>query len=474
MKFKKQVCVIVDAYSTGKHLAPSLAGYQCIHIQSSINLPSNLTESLKKEDFIKSMIFKGDLQPILKQLEGYHVKFCVPGSESGVDLADALSETLNLPTNGTKNSLARRNKYIMTQKVSEVGLKTVKHIQSDNVQAIIEWTKKLESSDFPVILKPIDSASGDNVHFCKTEEEVRKAFGKVINAKNLFGTMNKIALAQSFNGGQEYIVNSVSWEGKHFIAEIWRVNKKPGTAIYDTCEIIFNDEPEYQSLVDYTQKVLDALGIRYGAGTTELKYTPEKGAILIESAARLMGASELSFSQEIFGFTQLSLLIEAYLKPPVFLQRFNQKQQEIKPCHGLAVLLISDAEGILKEELPIVSEVKKLPTFFSYDINAEKGNKIDITVDMLSSTGTVYLLGNKEALWQNYRAIRNIEKKGVYRDTVKPVAYDVNKIKIIKNTLNNEVKLSQFSSLRLKWGLVLTKSDLLLHENKLSSYRPTL
>ena len=474
MKFKKQVCVIVDAFSTGKYLAPAFIDYNCIHVQSSENIPAKLANTLRKTDFIKNIIFTGDIHAVLKQLADYQVKLCIPGSESGVMLADTLSDAFKLPSNGIDYSQARRNKYLMTNVVAKAGLKTVKHIQADNENEILCWTERLEKEDFPVVLKPIDSASSDNVHFCATKEEIVIAFKAVIDANNLFGEKNNIVLAQSFNSGQEYIVNTVSWEGKHFVAEIWRVNKKQYTAIYDTCEVVAVNDVEYSELVNYTFKVLDALHIQYGAGTTELKYTQKNGPVLLECAARLMGAAEVAYSQEIFGYSQLSLMVEAYLNTSAFLKRFSCSQEQVTR-YALAVLLISDANGVLFKELPLAKFAKQLATFYSYDMVAEKGSQINITTDMLSSPGTIYLLGkNKDALQRDYQAIRTSEKQGVYRENVKSFSFNAKKTRNSNTIFNYEINRHQFFRLRQRWGLVLTASDLLLNKTAVNPSRLTL
>jgi len=47
----------------------------------------------------------------------FHIVALIPGAETGVELADRLSEKLGLRSNGEKGSEARRNKYVMGEKV---------------------------------------------------------------------------------------------------------------------------------------------------------------------------------------------------------------------------------------------------------------------------------------------------------------------------------------------------------------------
>lgn len=65
MLFTKTVCIIVDAFSTGKNVAPILKaqGYSCIHIKSSEELPSKY--KFDESNFIISLTYKNNLDEIL-------------------------------------------------------------------------------------------------------------------------------------------------------------------------------------------------------------------------------------------------------------------------------------------------------------------------------------------------------------------------------------------------------------------------
>lgn len=409
-------CVIVDAYSTGKNLAPKFIenGISCIHVKSANNLPSKFKHNEK--DFQKNITYDNtNLESILTELSSYKILCVIAGYESGVELADTLSEALKLPSNGSKYSKARRDKYHMTEIVSTANIQTVKHSKSNDLQTIIDWAEKL--NDYPVVLKPLDSANGDNVFFCQNKTEIGNAFNKIINNNNQFGKPNDEALIQSLNVGQEYIVNTVSWNGKHYVAEMWRVTRKGLTTIYDKAEIVCEDEEEWTILYQYTQKVLDALHIQYGPATTELKYTKEKGATLLETSSRLMAGAPISFSEKIIGFSQLSLTVEAYLNNEIFLKRFLAPRPK-KNYYGMAVILICDVSGTLKKELKL-SEFKQLDTYHDSDINGKLGTTLTKTINSLTSPGEIYLISeNFSELQKDYKKIREIERNGFYSNAI--------------------------------------------------------
>lgn len=402
--FCKYVCIIVDAYSTGKQLAPIIEahGFPCIHIKSSSKLPARFQH--KEDNFLLSITYNDNIEAILEKIKPYVVKFCIPGYESGVELADLLNEKLNIPGNNSQYSIIKRNKYLMNKAVASAGIKTVEHCKSSDLLTLVDWANNING--YPVVAKPLDSANGDGVFFCHNDKDLEEAFLNITSSINQFGTYNKEALLESLNIGTEYIINTVSLQKKHFIVEIWRVTRKKNTTIYEKAEVVRLDDEVWQYLASYTSRILDALHIQYGAATTEVKYTKKLGATLLETSGRLMGNSPLAFLHDLSGLTQLSLLIESYLKPNDFLERFNRSRNSFL-SHGLTVVLVSNQEGILSSN--IENAFKNLKSLHSYSIDCKAGSNICKTINSLTSPGEIYLLGTEDQLQADYNEIRRIE-----------------------------------------------------------------
>ena len=64
------------------------------------------------------------MQEIIDQIGdlSLFVKAVFAGAETGVELADQLSEAMNLRTNGTAHSEERRNKFAMGEAVRSAGI----------------------------------------------------------------------------------------------------------------------------------------------------------------------------------------------------------------------------------------------------------------------------------------------------------------------------------------------------------------
>lgn len=444
-----RVCIIVDAVSTGESISPAFKGYgyPSIHIQSSARLPQKIVNKVKPHDFIKMLVYQDDINALVEALKPYEIMCCVPGSESGVKLADLISEKLGLSTtNGTAFSEARRDKYEMIERVAKAGLKTVKHFKSSNWDAMEKEIKAW--GEYPVVLKALASANGNNVYICKDLKAAKNAFSLILKSLNVFDESNTDVLLESYNPGQEYIINTISVSGKHSMTEAWRVNKIPGTIIYDTCEILQKDDPEYSAIEQYTGGVLTALHIKFGAATTELKCkknnisTNETSSkliwepVLIECGARVMSATNLAFSTQMFGFNQVSLLAESYFAPDYFLHKMSNIP--LRKNYGLAVLLISHKEGKLAQDLDL-TPIRKLKSYHSEDITVFKGRQLSKTIDNATCPGAIYLMSpDKSQLLQDCDAIRKLEKTVLYTNVLNTTSL---------------VPLMRMHGLSANWGL---------------------
>ena len=94
------VAVIVDAYSTARYLAPLLheRGYRCVHVQSTPVVPAVYAPSFRSGDFVVNVAHDGELERTADTVRAHGPTAVLAGIESGVELADQLSEHLGLRT----------------------------------------------------------------------------------------------------------------------------------------------------------------------------------------------------------------------------------------------------------------------------------------------------------------------------------------------------------------------------------------
>lgn len=413
---KKQVCLIVDAYSSGKYLAPSVSayGYDCAHIHSSLKPLDYLLSSFNAADFIFDYYYNGSISDVVEEFKEYNIKCVIPGTETGVELADSLAVAFDVLHNDTAKSNARRNKYAMSQCLQSCELAIIPQISTADIDEALNWVKSI---NFPVVVKPLQGSASAGYHRCENANDVMQAFSNLLNKENIFSQTNTQVLVQKFIDSQEYVIDTVSFAGQHYVTDIGKVDKiNAGQAkIYDKSVPVTYMEAEAKGLLEYAFKVLDALGIKYGPAHTELFLTDEFGPILIETGARLIGTLDLSCAKEFYGESPSDVVAEAYLNSEKFLNRVKNKHFTYKN-EFLIVSLISHQSGIVKSI--DLEKLQQLKTYFHHNLFISVGSEITPTRDLLSIPGVIYLQSaDKKALLEDCHKIRELEKEGLLYKT---------------------------------------------------------
>jgi hypothetical protein len=411
MKFSKNVFVLVDGYTVGGLLAPffNANGYDCIHIQSQKDVTPIYAATFVRSNFIDSILYEGRLDIILNKLSIYNVKAVIPSAESGVLLADMLNEALNITTsNGMLHSNARRNKYDMVQCLKTSNIPHAKSFHSNSLPDIIQWVQKNNLNK--LVLKPLSSAGTYGVTVCNNLHEVGIAFDSILNQKNLFLETNTSVMVQEFLFGQEYIINTASWNGLHKVIDIWRKFKNivDGAPVNDYSEMVSPLEDDYKILQEYVFKVLNSLGIKYGAGHSEVMMK-EHSPILIETAARIIGSVDMSAATEALGDNQVYCVGRSYINPAHFLESYNKALVPTKYIRQ--VFFISPLDSKITRH-PDLSFFSSLDSFHSTSFKLKKGESLTKTTTLVNSPGFCYLISSdKDQLKKDYLAIRNHESK---------------------------------------------------------------
>ncbi len=407
---ENKVVLIVDGYSNGRFFPPKLKarGYSCIHMQSRAKVPEVLISGFRKEDYLEEFIFLGNIDETLSQLQKYNILCVIPGNETGVELADQLSEKMGLLSNGTRLSAARRDKFVMIETLKKAGLKTVQHIQSDKAEEILAWARKLNK--WPVVIKPLKSAGNEQVCFCHSEHEIKVAFNSIINTQTCLLDKNEAVLAQSYLHDEQYEVDAVSFNGQHYIADVWlckRLIVHNTSVAYDYIKLLPFSECS-KELVNYVFKVLDALEIRYGASHTQVMLEDE-GPVVIECGARTMGSIDQNYIAKGCGRSQVDLTIDSYIDSEYFLQEIT-KPYEFKN-HLLLKFLFSSDQGKIKS-IKLIDKIKQLKSFYNLELRVQVGDQLKRTVDLYTCPGFVYLLHkNEEVILEDYHKLVALEKQ---------------------------------------------------------------
>ncbi len=402
--------VVVDAYSTGSRLAPrfSAAGLPVVHVQSSPRLPDFYMRGFRGRDFVENVVHEGDLEATAERVAAHEPAFVVVGAEPGVPLADALSERLGLPSNGSSQSLARRDKSAMSEALRAAGLRTAEALKTAAAAEAVSWAAARGGA--PVVVKPLDSAGTDGVSIARDAAAIEAAFSANLGRPNALHGANEELLVQELLEGTQLFVNSLSWDGVHHVSEVWRDNKlrRGANFIYDYEELLPRHGPQQDQVVPYVESVLDALGIRFGPAHTEVMLTAS-GPVLVESGARMHGSVPDEIVDRCTPSHQ-TLTAEAYLEPASVARRAERPYELMAGAY--CVMLISQHEGRIVADAGL-REIEALPSFAGTISMLRPGDQLKRTVDLFSCPGIIYLVDpNRAQLKADYDRIRELDASG--------------------------------------------------------------
>lgn len=439
-KEHQEAVVVVDPYSTGMTLAQKLMerGFAVLCLFSdTLEVTQERIEHVDKElwkQFPAILYHDGDVErrdehkaldatvAALQQVKNMDIVAILPGAETGVLLADKLSERFQLTTNGTKGSAARRNKFLMGEKVRAAGLRAVGQLAATKWSQVETFVEKelvpqLKGADFKVIVKPVESAGSDDVTLCHSMDEVRAAFGSIQGKINGLGLENQATLVQEYLDGTEYVVDTVSRNGVHKVVALWEYDKRAvNGAPFVYYGVLLRDAPDgslLEKVANYVLKVLDALEIVHGPGHAEVKVVRGEPC-LVEIGSRCHGGSGsyLPIVTPCLGYNHVDAAIDSYLDEEAF-NRLPTRPRKLK-SHGCEAMLVAYETGKLVG-YPGMEELEKLPSTVSTMWFTHVGEELKTTVDMFTTPGSVIMVNEDEAqLKRDYERIRELEHKGLY------------------------------------------------------------
>ncbi|MFG3323413.1 ATP-grasp domain-containing protein [Streptomyces sp. NPDC048171] len=406
--------VMVDAYAAVRSLVLAFLEQGCsiVRVQSTREVPYVYrTAPYVPGDFVADLVHDGDLEATVAAVAGYGPVAVVSGGESGVEFADLLAQRLGLPGNGTDLSAARRDKHLMVEAVRAAGLRAARQLRATDAGELAAWHRDLGGR---VVVKPPRSSGSQGVFFCDTPQESVAAFEALAGADDVFSRPNEGAVAQEYLPGTEYMVNTVSRDGRHHLCDVWRTGRLSANGVVDLCDalmLIDSASRVVAPLREYAFDVLDALGIRHGPAHLEIRMTPS-GPCLVEVGARVAGGGIPACAGLGIGESQLEWTVDAYLHPDRFHARAGTPYR-VRRYSAIAGM-ISPAQGVLGAYRGI-EEIERLESFHGLATLVEPGQEISRTVDDLTYPVIVTLLHDlEEVVQRDLNTIRHLDGAAFY------------------------------------------------------------
>ena len=275
-----------------------------------------------------------------------------------------VASRMGLISNPDEYSLTTTNKYLMRQCFMQNGVPSPKFTlvisdgDNDNIRDF----------EFPLIVKPTDRSGSKGVEKVLDPVQLDTA---VKRAQEV--SFKHEAIIEEFVTGREISVESISFEGKHYILQI--TDKVTTGAPY----FVELEHHQPSSLSDIIQKrvkeivlhALDALHIKYGASHSELKITENGDIKVIEIGARMggdfIGSNLVQLST---GYDFLQGVIE------VAMGDFHEPQLT-EHHHSGVYFLCKETENLL----PIIQNAEKYPEIVKAEITDPVLRNIEQSAD---------------------------------------------------------------------------------------------
>lgn len=202
-------------------------------------------------------------------------------SDVAVLAVNYVAEQMGLIGNPDKYSETATNKYLMRQCFMEHDVPSPKFCLTDGTIPEIANTFR-----YPVIVKPTDRSGSRGVEKVDGKEELQSSIARACKE-----SFQKKAVIEEFIEGREISVESISFEGKHYVLQI---TDKVTTEAPFFVELEHHQPSTLPDDIKSRVKVivlnaLKALHIRYGASHAELKITKDGDIRVIEIGARMGG-----------------------------------------------------------------------------------------------------------------------------------------------------------------------------------------
>ena len=410
------VVVVVDPVSTGASLLNEIArrGYRVAALWSSQMRGSSSDEaSAGNFDEQACLSSTGDL--LAGSLPSLPVAI-VCGGDSGVVLADTLSEHFGLRTNGS--SANRRDKHWQQIAIAAAGLRRTQCVHG------MHWMDEMNDVPMPVVVKLAEGTGSEGVRLCHAAEDAKLHVEYLLDAQRSICSMGKASarsavLVQEFLPGTEYVVDTASRDGEHKVVLLWRYDKRSANGkefVYFGESPLDSSSAEAKVLIPYALAVLAALGVVHGPAHTEIVLTPsENGTLspcLVEVNCRCHGGSGLwvPLAERLCdGISQVSAAADAYLDANAFtaLPRLPASPYH---RHGAFVCLVSHMDAQKVIGTPGYDRIENLKSFVAINRMVSLGAQLRKTVDLFTVAGMVILVHESEAaVQQDVAFIRDLE-----------------------------------------------------------------
>lgn len=269
--------------------------------------------------------------------------------ESALPYVYYISRGLGIPCNSPECEALTANKYTMREQLRKDGVSIPAYMAVKSVDDDF-------NIPYPVIVKPADSGGSRGITLVRAENGYADAITRAME-----WSPSKTVLVEQFIEGREFSVESISYQGRHYILQI--TDKETTGAPYFV-EMSHHQpanlsDEQRRCIMDLVMKMLTSLKIEYGASHTEVKMDANGVPFVIEMGARMGGGfitSDLVKLSTGYDFVKgvLEVSTGTFVEPVFPYQKYS----------GIYFLCEETKEKVL----PYIKDKEKYPFIYDADI----------------------------------------------------------------------------------------------------------
>ncbi|SER63952.1 ATP-grasp domain-containing protein [Lentzea xinjiangensis] len=394
--------VVVDPYAAGRGIAPAFArrGVEAIAVLTSPQPPAGPSRTWNPAGYREVHVLT-DLDELAGKLAAHDPIAVVPGTETGVEAAETLSELI-VPgrSNVLALSSARRDKWQTAVALRTAGVPHLRRISSDSADEVAAWLRREGLEGTPIALEPRAGGTGDVV-VVQPGGDWRAEFLRSL--RRVRGSRNRKVLVREIAVGTGYEVDTYSVDGRHGLAAVWRRAKGGQTDVHLSNTLVSADDRVVDVLLAFVRQVLDATGVRNGPAHAEVVITAD-GPLLVEVSAGLAGAERQELALLGTRESQITRMVRHRVDGDTSVGRYSRH------LHVKTVYLSSPAAGELCNAIRFDELASLLPTWHRAVLPYREGSTVPRTQDLRTSLGRVVLATtDAEQLERDEAVLRKIE-----------------------------------------------------------------
>lgn len=394
-----------DATNSGAYVRElARHGFSTVAVLPSGEGDVDLSSASKVAQFEHLVTHSGTLRRTIKSLRSANVSVVLPGSTSGIELAERLALYLGIHGNCPCTSELRWNRGIQAAALAGHGVPSVRILRTTDSREAVKWAHEFERT----VVLPADVGLSALATVCKTGAEIREVFETqkvTLRAQNSF---NRDLVAQEYCNGNNYIAHSVSFTGTngahHCVTQLW--SETPMGCRRHGHSRLIPDSPIRATISQLVSDALDALGVTSGYARTCVIDTPDRGPVVTSvypiANCSLADAAILRYT----GTNPIYDAVRAMINPWMASLPTAKATEEIIrvtlnfPRHG----------GALDPKL--LSALMSLPTVMHLPDWLTAATKIPRSA--VANPPEILLGGSKESVTRDLITIRACEEAGLY------------------------------------------------------------